>query len=244
MCRVVSPRVPFCDQNYLSCIFADDTNLLYCDRDLNELVRMINGGLEQLQTWFFVNRLSLNISKTNYMIFGNRRITADICVRINKEKINRVNSTTFLGVVIDCKLNWKSHILSVRSKLSKCCVIMYRASSLINKHGMHILYYSLFMPYIMYCAEVWGNTYATNIHCLVLLQKMVIRLICSAKRLNLLFHNVHILKLPDLVKLKTAIIMFKACCYILPMNVQKVFKIHDIHPGINVSSSKSMYVLT
>ena len=70
---------------------------------------------------------------------------------------------------------------------------MYRASSLINKHGMHILYYSLFMPDIMYCAEVWGNTYATNIHCLVLLQKRVIRLICGAKRLdhtNLLSHNV------------------------------------------------------
>ena len=75
--------------------FADDTNLLRCDRDLNELVRMINGGLEQLQTWFSVNKLSLNISKTNYMIFGNRRITAHICVRINKEKINRVNSITF-----------------------------------------------------------------------------------------------------------------------------------------------------
>ena len=136
-------------------LFADDTNLLCCDRDLNELVRMINGGLEQLQTWFSVNRLSLNISKTNYMIFGNRRITADICVRINKEKTNRVNCTQFLGVVIDDKLNWKSHILSIRSKLSKCCAIMYRASSLINKHGMHILYYSLFMPYIIYCAEVW-----------------------------------------------------------------------------------------
>ena len=48
------------------------------------------------------------------MIFGNRRITADICVRINKEKINRVNNTQFLGVVIDDKLTWKSHILSVR----------------------------------------------------------------------------------------------------------------------------------
>ena len=78
-------------------LFADDTNLLCCDRDLNELVRMINGGLEQLKTWFSVNRLSLNISKTNYMIFGNRILTADICVRINKEKINRVNSATFLG---------------------------------------------------------------------------------------------------------------------------------------------------
>ena len=34
-------------------LFADDTNLLCCDRDLNELVRVINGGLEQLQTWYF-----------------------------------------------------------------------------------------------------------------------------------------------------------------------------------------------
>ena len=143
---------------------------------------MIYGGLEQLHTWFSVNRLSLNISKTNYMIFGNRRITADICVRINKEKINRVSYTQFLGVVIDDKLNWKSHILSIRSKLAKCCAIMYKASSLINIHGMHILFYSLFMPYIMYCAEVWGNTYATNIHCLVVLQKRVISLICGAKR--------------------------------------------------------------
>ena len=150
-------------------LFTDDTNLLCYDRDLNKLVRMINGGLEQLQTWFSVNILSLNISKTNYMIFGNRRITADICVRINKEKINKINSTTFLGVVIDDKLNWKSHILSIRSKLSKCCAIMYRASSLINKHGMHIFSYSLFIRYIMYGAEVWGNTYATNIHFLVLL---------------------------------------------------------------------------
>ena len=49
------------------------------------------------------NRLSLNISKTNYMVFGNRRITADICVRINKENINRVNYTQLLGVVIDDK---------------------------------------------------------------------------------------------------------------------------------------------
>ena len=230
-------------------LFADDTNLLCCDKYINKLIRMINGGLEQLQTWFSVNRLSLNISKTNYMIFGNRRITADICVRINKEKINRVNSTTFFGVVIDCKLNWISHILSVRSKLSKCCAIMHRASSLINKHGMHILYYSLVMPCIMYCAEVWGNTYVTNTRCLVLLQKRVTRLICGAKRLdhtNVLFHNVHILKLPDLVKLKTAIIMFKAYRYILPMNVQFVFfKIHESrYSSRHKCKFKQIYVST
>ena len=41
-------------------------------------------------------------------------------------------------------------MLSVRSKLSKCCAIMHRASSLSNKHGVHVLYYSLSMPYIIY----------------------------------------------------------------------------------------------
>ena len=63
-------------------LFADDTNILCCDRDLNELVGMINNGLEQLQVWFSVNRLSLNVTKTNYMIFGNRKLTADISVKM------------------------------------------------------------------------------------------------------------------------------------------------------------------
>ena len=125
---------------------------------------------------------------------------------------------------------------------------MYRAGSLINKYGMHVLYYSLFTPYIMYCAEVWGNTYATHIHCLVLLEKRVIRLICGAKgndHTHLLFHNVHILKLPDLVKLKTAIIMFKAYCYILPMNVQKLFKIHESrYSSRHKCKFKQIYVRT
>ena len=76
-------------------LFADDTNLLCYDRYLNELVRMIYDGLEQLQTSFLVNILYLNVSKTNYMIFGNCIITADICVIINTEQINKLNSTTF-----------------------------------------------------------------------------------------------------------------------------------------------------
>ena len=100
----------------------------------------------------------------------------------------------------------------------------------------------------MHCVEVWGNTYATNTHCLVLLPKRVIRLICGAKRLdhtNVLFHNIHILKLPDLVKLKTAIIMFKAYCYILPMNVQNNFKIYESrYSSRHTCNFKQIYVRT
>ena len=115
--------------------------------------------------------------------------------------------------MIDDKLNLKNHIYLVKSKLSNSCAILYRASFLIDRRGMHILYYSLFLLYIMYCAEVWDNTYATNVQCLVILQKRVIRLLCGATRLDhttMLFYNLHILQVPDIVELKTAIIMFKA----------------------------------
>ena len=42
---------------------------------------------------------------------------------------------------------------------------------------------------------------------------------------NMLFYDQHILKLPDVVKLKTASIMFKAFHNLLPVNVQQFFSI-------------------
>ena len=147
-----------------------------------------------------------------------------------KEVINRVSVTTFVGVMIDDKLTWKHHIDLVKSKLSRSCAIMYRASFVIDRRGMHVLYYSLFLPYIMYCAEIWGNSYSTSSKCLFILQKRVIRLICGATRMehtNMLFYDQRILKLPDVVKLKTAIIMFKAFHNVLPVNVQQFFSIYE-----------------
>ena len=92
---------------------------------------------------------------------------------------------------------------------------------------LSVLYHLLLLPYVMYCAKVWGNTYATNIECLVLLQKKAVRLHCGAKRLDhtsRLFYNLHILKVPDIVELRIGIIMCKAYYNLLPMYVQQFFQ--------------------
>ena len=54
-----------------------------CDGNLNELVRFTNEELSNLHTWFAVNQLSLSVSKTNYMIFGNRSVKTRISSKIN-----------------------------------------------------------------------------------------------------------------------------------------------------------------
>ena len=54
-------------------LFADDTNIYYESGDLFELEKTINKELKQLSMWLKVNRLALNISKTNFMIFHSIR---------------------------------------------------------------------------------------------------------------------------------------------------------------------------
>ena len=155
-----------------------------------------------------MNKLSLNLSKTSYMLFRNRPPDVDFNVFIELERINRVglHVTQFLGIYIDDKLNWKYHINTVVSKLSKVASIIYRGSCLINQDGIYMLYCSLFWPYINYCSEIWGNTYATNVECITVLQKRVVRLVCGARRLDHtkpLFKQLGISKCVDLVKFKT-----------------------------------------
>ena len=53
--------------------FADDTNVFCADSDLTRLVKAINTELDKLNVWFAVNKLSLNVNKMNYIIFGNCR---------------------------------------------------------------------------------------------------------------------------------------------------------------------------
>jgi len=50
-------------------LFADDTHILLCDISLSSLEFRLNLELGNLSTWFKVNKLSLNLKKTNYMIF-------------------------------------------------------------------------------------------------------------------------------------------------------------------------------
>ena len=67
--------------------------------------------LDKLHAWFTVNKLSLNISKTNYILFGRRRCISDnVSITMVKSPISRVKVTKFLGVNIDENLTWKDHL--------------------------------------------------------------------------------------------------------------------------------------
>ena len=100
--------------------------MFFCNNDINELLRKPSAQLDKLNVWFSVNRLSLNIAKTNYtvIIFWKSRIeNLNICKQINKFTINGVEAIVCLGELIDTKVTRKHHISLLKSKLSKYCAV-------------------------------------------------------------------------------------------------------------------------
>ena len=87
--------------------FADDTNLFINGSNINELESLLNSELAEIAKWLKVKKLSLNINKTHNMIFTTKRkIIPGIVINIEGHIINEVDSTKFLGIYLDNKLNW------------------------------------------------------------------------------------------------------------------------------------------
>ena len=93
-------------------LFADDTNLFSSHQDLKTLNNTINQELEKVTLWLAANKLSLNVGKTNFMIFKskNKNVQHKITVNIADQNIKQVDHKKFFGVYLDEKLCWKFRI--------------------------------------------------------------------------------------------------------------------------------------
>ena len=86
--------------------------------DLVQLEKIVNKELKKL--YLNINRLSLNVSKTNFIIFHpyNKPLKQHITVKINNKSIIEKDHIKYLGVIIDSHLNWKQHIFNISKKMS------------------------------------------------------------------------------------------------------------------------------
>jgi len=65
-------------------LFADDTTIYCSDPNLTELVLVVEKKLYKLKNWFDLNKLSLNLNKTKFMVFSNKELNNEIRITINK----------------------------------------------------------------------------------------------------------------------------------------------------------------
>ena len=207
-------------------LFADDTAISIRAHRLRDLKLKILSVLQLVTKWFCSNRLSLNASKTFYQIFS-RQFVQNLNININNQVIARKESVKYLGVLIDENLKWQSHIDSIALIISRNIGIMGRAKYILSSHHLFLLYNILVLPYLNYCAAVWGSNYASRTSKLVKLQKRAIRIIDKkpyAYHTRELFIQYKILRFPDLVKKQQIIILLGYLNETLPRPIFEMFQ--------------------
>ena len=139
-----------------SLLFADDSNMFASGNDPSELVRKTNEEIEKILSWLDVNKLSLNVKKTHFMVFRNnrRKLTIHDTLMIRGHEIEIVESTKFLGVYLDSGLTWRNHIDYIKGKIARGIGILCKARKYLKENTLITLYYSFIYPYLCYCIEV------------------------------------------------------------------------------------------
>lgn len=210
-------------------LFADDTNIFLSSKDLVTLTEKTNSVLSKISNWFQLNKLSLNIKKTNYMLFRTKnKILKEIPdIKINDHKIDQVNKTKFLGVIINETLTWKDHIEFIRQKVAKNLGILYRLSRTMPQQILISLYNSLIQPYLEYCNVIWSLDRSCALHDLFIYQKKAIRTItksCWTAHTSPLFKRLHILPLYSINDLQLGCFVYLCLNNQLPKYFCNMFK--------------------
>ena len=163
-------------------LFADDSNLFLSGKNPDQLIQEMNLELIKVIKWLEVNKLSLNIGKTHFIIFrkGNTKLTINEDLIIKSEKIKQEHHTKFLGVVLDQRLTFLNHILLVKGKMARAMGILYKCKKSLNQNTLLTLYNAFIYPYLNYCICVWGNTYQAYLKPLITLQNRAIRTVTNS----------------------------------------------------------------
>ena len=117
--------------------------------------------LKRVGQWVQVNRLSLNIDKTNYMIISNRKYNVKD-LQLSGKIINRTNHVKFLGVIIDDKLSFSEHVHDLVKKVSSSTGVLRRVSNLVPVDVRLKIYYALIYSRMTYAITVWGRSSIGN----------------------------------------------------------------------------------
>ena len=120
-------------------LFADDTTVFYSDKTNPNTADLLNDELSKVSDWLAANKLSLNVKKSNFLHFhqGKERKTT-LNLTLNGTKVEEKTVAKYLGVFIDNKLNWKTHIQHVLTKLS-------RGNGMISKIRYYVNVYLIYI---------------------------------------------------------------------------------------------------
>lgn len=157
-------------------LFADDTSLLFKIYRQQNNYDDVNAAISSVVDWFTANNLLLNEKKTKCVKFVLPNVKPVVSsIKIKDELLDFEDSTIFLGMSLDAKLQWGSHISKLSNRLSSATFAVKKIRTLTNEDTARLVYFSYFHCLMSYGILLWGH--AADANCVFILQKRAVRAI-------------------------------------------------------------------
>ena len=218
-------------------MYADDTTLTSTVSNFrnnsNPVETSINAELLKINDWLQINKLSLNIAKSKFMIF--QKIDKEmevLTLKVDNMNIERVKEFNFLGLMVDANLNWKKHTAKISNACSQKIGILNKLKHVLSLEIKTLLYNSLILPHINYCITAWGFQPGR----ILKLQTKIVRIITGTlskynSHSDPIFKRLDFLKVDDLFKLQQLKLYYNYSHYNVPIYFQnwKLIPNCDVH---------------
>jgi len=198
------------DNKYEIVVYADDSTIIISCSSLQRAILNANLILQKFYDWSSKNKLIVNESKTQYMVFYKRRLIPEFALTMNNVAINKVDSCKFLGLYVDSQLSWIPHIDYIAGKLNTAYFAIVNLKSIMSKKQLLNVYFALAYSHIKYMILFWGQSTETNR--IFILQKRILRKIFSLSPLEScreLFRNNNLLTVYSILILESAMFVKK-----------------------------------
>lgn len=172
-------------------LFADDTAIFYPHIDVNSVIRDLEQDLHILIKFCNDNLLSINLSKTKYMLFHSprKKLGNHINPNVGSNTIEKVSSMKYLGLLLDSTLSWENHIKSLEKKVASMCGMVYRVRSFVPRQVLLKFYYACIHSLLQYLVIAWGHACRSKLNKLQVLQNRCLKIIF---KLPPLFPTLHL----------------------------------------------------
>ena len=226
-------------------LFADDTNIYYESKDLKALEKTVNEELKKLSLWLNLNRLALNVGKTNFVIFRScqKVINHNVTLLMNKKALQQKDHVKYLGVLLDQHLSWKYQIKSVALKVSRGLGIIAKLKPFLKDNLIRTIYFSVVYSHLYYGIQAWGSADPTTLNKLVILQNKAVRILSGNQYFQIygqepgplpssepLYKKLEILKIKDIFELSISNFVYSTLTFESPAIFNNWFQYaHEVH---------------
>jgi len=201
----------FSSKSVLINLFADDTNIFVKSSTIADLFIQTNQLLENINEWFKSNKLSLNLNKTEYIVFGCSDEKGEGKLFIERNEIQKVNHTKYLGLRIEKRLKWNEAVYEKLTKINKLKYIFHQLKPYLGKLKLITLYKSLVVSNILYGIEIYGHCPDYLMNKIQRSQNYFLKLIFRKKRrysTNALHKESQMLLIKDLFRQRLCLLIY------------------------------------